>query len=87
MNGNRETCGQAHCDCEALAFGTWQPIETAPNDGSYFLVLLEDKKGWEDGRKIQTACFHQNVKTIGNCLAFNMPKPIKWMPLPEIGDE
>ncbi len=55
----------------------WQPIETAPKDGT-FLVYMPNER-----IKVQAARFHPNVKVIGGVFAFELTKPTHWMPLPE----
>lgn len=57
----------------------WQPIETAPNDGSPFLVLLEEPML---NSRVHAATFHPNIRTIGGHFDFDAPKSIGWMPLP-----
>lgn len=58
----------------------WKTIETAPKDGSPFLVWLESPMLHSH---VQTATFHPNVKIIGNNFEFDAPKATHWMPLPE----
>jgi hypothetical protein len=54
----------------------WQPIETAPENGT-FLVFMP-----EEHTQMQVAKWHPNVKTIGNSFAFDLSDPTHWHPLP-----
>ena len=59
----------------------WQPIETAPRDGTPFLVWLPKKSL---GSHVHAATFHPNVKCVGHQFAFDLEsQPTHWMPLPE----
>lgn len=62
------------CECQ------WRDIETAPKDGSPFLVCLESEML---NSRVHIATFHPNVKIIGGRFAFDAPKAIGWMPSPE----
>ena len=57
---------------------TWQPIETAPEAGD-FLVYMPSAR---EGRRIQAAQWHPNVKIIGGTFGFDNPEVTHWMPLP-----
>jgi hypothetical protein len=64
----------------ALAAHTWQPIETAPKDGS-FLVLLPLP---HLNSRLQVATYHPNVQIVGGVFLFDLAsQPTHWMPLPE----
>lgn len=58
---------------DALARLTWQPMDTAPNDGSWFLGWHEDYGCfiWRDGPGLLTG---------------EDPAPTFWMPLPPAPD-
>jgi hypothetical protein len=57
----------------------WQPIETAPDDGTEFLAFLPNER-----RKIQVSWQIGNGDmVIGGCFSFDTTKPTHWMPLPE----
>lgn len=59
----------------------WQPIETAPNDGTPFLVWLPVP---QLNSNFQVAIFRPNVKLIGGRFAFDAScEPTHWIPLPE----
>jgi hypothetical protein len=57
----------------------WKPIETAPEQGC-FLVYMPDER---EGKRIQAAIWHPNIKTIGNHFYFDMKNPTHWMELPK----
>ena len=64
----------------------WQPIETAPRDGRWFLVICDDIFLPVFGR------YEQALKDTGTCLGIhfvieahgtqNTASPTHWMPLP-----
>jgi len=54
----------------------WQPIETAPENGTFLVFMPEERT------RIQVAKWHPNVKTIGNSFAFDLSEPTHWRPLP-----
>jgi allantoicase len=61
---------------------TWQPIETAPKDGSHMILgcsTYVDCGYWDDGWTLypDDTAPHDNY-----CVRFN-PEPTHWMPLPE----
>jgi hypothetical protein len=70
---------------------TWQPIETAPKDGTRVLVF------WADGRKcpVDVSWYwdHHDIeygkvvrtyqRWMSNRYAANGPPPTHWMPLPK----
>lgn len=69
-------------------FPEWRSLDSVPKEGS-FLVLLEtaDKTM---GSRVAVAMFHPNVKFINGKFAFDMPKPVGWLPLsalPSIPDD
>ncbi len=67
-----ETNPAVQCD------GVWQPIETAPKDGTYVLVYepyQDPTIGWFSQRGAGWCMFDDNVDM--QC------KPTHWMPLPE----
>jgi hypothetical protein len=61
----------------------WQPMNSAPKDGSSLLLELEQEIR---GRgKYHTGSFNVNgVSIIAGRMGFDCPKPIAWLPLPEI---
>jgi hypothetical protein len=61
------------------AIPEWQPIETAPKDGTFLVWLSEPMCG----SRVHAARYHPNVNTIGNGFLFDAPQPIYWMPLPK----
>ncbi len=63
----------------------WQPIETAPKDGTSILFFIPSAR--HERAKIQvgsiTTCFHGGTVTIiGNMFGFDVGSPTHWMPLP-----
>lgn len=58
----------------------WKPIETIPDEGS-FLVYMP---GEPEGRQIQVAYWHPNVKVIGGVFDFDREPVTHWMELPDI---
>lgn len=59
------------------SFGTWQPIETAPKDGTYIILYT---KPWI---RPQIGFFSAICDCWYNQLAFYY-QPTHWMPLPEL---
>lgn len=58
----------------------WQPIETAPKDGTPILVYLPKM---QFNSHLHVATYHPNLTVIGGCFDFDLPcKPTHWMPLP-----
>ena len=57
----------------------WQPIETAPMDGTPILLMLA-----EDvlGSRMHVGVFHHNTRLIAGHFHFDMPQPTRWRPLP-----
>lgn len=58
----------------------WQPIETAPQDGTTILVYLEAPLLRRS--RVATATFHPKVKIVGGLFHFDAPKATHWQPLP-----
>lgn len=58
----------------------WQPIETAPRDGSAMLFYLESELLHS---RVAVGFIHPNVMVVGGLLSFYAPKATHWMPLPE----
>jgi hypothetical protein len=74
------------------AMSDWQPIETAPKDGTYILLFVRTSWG---GPEIHKACWEDNtydVKCEAWCIANSTDRdyntsdevecPTHWMPLP-----
>ncbi|RVP13134.1 hypothetical protein CN085_19675 [Sinorhizobium meliloti] len=62
------------------AVSEWQPIETAPKDGTRFLAFVIDDVcilRWHGGQK--KGCWHDDNDAIG----YGSDFPKFWMPLPE----
>ena len=69
-------------------YGEWQPIETAPKDGTAVLMVdaneqvvakwMEPLEGGEGG----WVMFRKLDFSFGNALAILFPNPTHWMPLP-----
>lgn len=66
----------------------WQPIETAPKDGSDILILTSEY----EKRKVTSAYYESEDDTWVpvklsvhgcGCCRGDYPKPSHWMPLPE----
>ncbi len=57
----------------------WKDFKTAPKEG-IFLVFLEEELL---GNRIHTMNRRKNVSFIGSNFAFDVPKPLFWMELPE----
>jgi len=69
---------QLQAEVEALRKdAAWQPIETAPKEGE-FLVFMPTNRS-----PIQLCTAHKNCTVIGNCFAFDLPKPTHWMHRPK----
>lgn len=61
-------------------FGEWQPIKTAPRNGTAVLFYLEEAR---QHSRVHIGYIHQTgISVIGGLFAFDMPKPTHWMPLP-----
>jgi len=72
----------------------WQPIETAPKDGTPVLVWA-DAAGWSGNFARMCACYHQHQwRVYGPVLGepragnvtwqwFGEVRPTHWMPLPD----
>ena len=66
---------------------TWQPIETAPRDGTHILVLMEGaviEAWWETGFEEWLGnwdCVTLPSHGCGCCYSSNA-EPTHWMPLP-----
>ena len=60
----------------------WQPIETAPKDGTYIL-LIGTQAGLPDKRWIAPVTGHWSTNRTWHCDSFNLNNPTHWMPLPE----
>ncbi len=61
----------------------WQPIETAPKDGTAFLVWMDEAV---HGSHVQVWCRRSEKHSgiIAGVFAFDLPrKPTYWQPLPE----
>jgi hypothetical protein len=77
--GERAALGERAEAAEATLVRQWQPIETAPKDGS-FLVLLPLP---HLNSRIQVATYHPNVQIVGGVFLFDLAsQPTHWMPLP-----
>jgi hypothetical protein len=61
---------------------TWQPIETAPENGQFLVYMPENTR-----QPIQVAKWSPTIKVIGNCFSFDMKPATHWMPLPEFKEE
>lgn len=60
-------------------FGTWQPIETAPKDGTDILIWVETAHG--DGPSFALAAYWQSG--MWECCGAGFFHPVThWMPLP-----
>lgn len=68
-------------DCMSLDVSVWQPIETAPKDGTQFLAWVGE--GW-NGRMpfVITSWRGYWVNEFGNGCAVENFAPTHWMPLP-----
>lgn len=63
----------------SIALAGWQPIESAPKEGT-FLVWMPEKL---QHSHIHTATFHPNVKVVAGLFMFDLPsQPTHWMPHP-----
>jgi hypothetical protein len=59
---------------------TWQPIDTAPRDGSRFLAYLPDEA---PRRQIEIAWQNASgVMAVGAQFSFDLTPVTHWMPLP-----
>jgi hypothetical protein len=63
---------------------SWQPIETAPKDGTPVLVCLECEFGGSllHVGKWSTTMNGRPLGMIGGHMAFDLPPATHWMPLP-----
>lgn len=57
----------------------WQPIETAPKDGSR---LLAYSKGWDHEQKDQEIAWWNESSGLFRWQSGTIVKPTHWMPLP-----
>ncbi len=79
--------------CEGRPQYEWQPIETAPKDGTHILLFIESKiiEGWWEKREYDGPwpMVLELWKTIWlsehgcGCCAEDNDDPTHWMPLPE----
>ena len=75
-------------------FGIWQPIETAPKDGTVFIGLDDDevyKMKWDLKRNrivlnISDEPYHK-IHSWGSEFDYEDLNPTHWMPLPELPKE
>lgn len=58
-----------------------RPMDTAPRDGTGFLVLLEKESL---GRKWHSASIRPNITLVGHQFGFDCPNMLGWIPLPEV---
>jgi hypothetical protein len=58
----------------------WQPIETAPKDGTPVLVFVP--KAWGKHDEIHVGK-QRRFWVVGNQFYFDIGNPTHWMPLPE----
>lgn len=57
----------------------WQPIETAPENGTFLVFMPEERAD----RRIQVGIWRPNIKVIGNMFSFDCKPVTHWAPLPE----
>lgn len=61
----------------AGSYGEWQPMSTAPAEGSFLVYMPQEMS------KVQAARRNANgVFIIGNVFAFDTTEPTHWMPEP-----
>ena len=58
----------------------WQPIDSAPTDGTFLVWLSEPHKVMNSRVGVMMA--HPNVKFINGMFHFDVPPATHWMPLP-----
>lgn len=59
----------------------WIKVEDIPMpDRGKFLVYLEEPSA---GNRMHTAVFHRNLKSVGGCFLFDLPRITHYMELPE----
>ena len=65
---------------------TWQPIETAPKDGTHILVIIEDavvEAWWDENEGYRSEWSTPSLSSHGcGCCSGNNDEPTHWMPLP-----
>ena len=71
-----------------MRLGDWQPIETAPKDGTHILLYVEGSviegywySYWEEWEVVALSSHGCGCCSCGN------DDPLYWMPLPEVPDE
>ena len=60
----------------------WQPMETAPKDGTPILVVVRDPRGYTVARWTFDPCPHGQEYPDGFADDVGFPECIVWMPLP-----
>lgn len=78
------TCGALPCD-QVTELDQWQPIETAPKDGTHILILGNSKSADTD-YYIEVGYFweFQNLCEWNIEIMDNNGKALMWLPLPEL---
>lgn len=67
----------------------WQPIDTAPKDGSWVLLWLPSprsylvKARWLDSEEYVDDIWHEWQQQGGDRVRCILPGPTHWMPLPK----
>lgn len=61
----------------STSMNEWQPIETAPKDGSFILVFVPESRL----STIQVACYCETFWK--NCYRVVISEPSHWIPIPE----
>jgi hypothetical protein len=61
----------------------WQPIETAPKDGTTILAFFADRVGYVARQDVQAVAWRENDGWASTQTGWTLAWPTHWMPLPD----